>query len=97
MINRHHDKFILASAIVGANVGGYLFVKDESIKQYKLPTWALGTLIGGGVGSFLGYVSPIVIPALAIGIPGYVLANYRSSLRASQQKEEKLEVPKDHE
>jgi len=81
----HENKITVASVMVGANVGGYMFAKDQPSGWSGLSSWALGSLIGGGAGIFLGYTAPFVIPALAVAVPGYALASYHSSLQVPQQ------------
>lgn len=92
---RNHEKIVLASAVVGANVGGYLFVKDDPITKNTLPMWGLGTLIGAGAGSFVAYTAPVVIPLMAVSIPGYLLAKHHSCQQEWQPKAEIQEVQKD--
>jgi hypothetical protein len=85
-MNKFQDKIAIASVVVGANVGGYMFAKDDPNGWAGVSSWAIGSLIGGGAGIFLGYTAPFVIPALSVAVPGYALASYHSSLQASQQK-----------
>lgn len=85
----------MVSAAVGANVGGYMFTKDDPTKWSGVSSWILGSLIGGGTGLFFGYISPFAIPALSVALPGYALANYHSSRQGSTPTEEILEAQKD--
>lgn len=87
----YQDKLSLVGGIIGVNVGVYQFVKNESNKNTP-STFFAGALVGGVVGYGFGYASPILAPFSFLGIPGYLVARHRSSLRELLRKEEKQEV-----
>ena len=67
----NYDKIVLSSAAVGANVGTYSAHK-EGQKGFLVYVQYAG---GGAIfGLLAGAVSPIVLPAVAIGAPGYALS-----------------------
>jgi hypothetical protein len=91
----HQDRIALVSAAVGANIGGYMFAKDDATKWFGSSSWILGSLIGAGGGLFFGYISPFAIPAVSVALPGYILANYHSSRQGLKPTGETLEAQKD--
>lgn len=80
MTESHYDKLILGSGIIGANVGTYACTKENS-------GYIFGAVTGGFAGLVFGAVSPIVIPGILLGGPGYALAKLRSSPQESPPKE----------
>lgn len=68
----HHNNIIIASAVIGANIGGYVYTKQHT-------TYVGGVIVGGICGGIFGYASPVLVPGLLIGGPGYLLAKHHSS------------------
>jgi hypothetical protein len=80
----YHDRVVIVSGIVGANIGTYGFCSDG----VTLSRFSMGVILGGSIGAFTGLVAPIAFPLALLASPGVVVATIRSSQIESQQKEE---------
>ena len=79
-ITKHHNKFIYATTILGANVGAYVFVVDDKPQSRSIIKAWMGAIIGGGIGWGVGFLFPYSVSTSILAIPGYALAKRHSSL-----------------
>jgi len=79
-IAKHHNKFIYATTILGANVGAYVFVVDDKPQSRSIIKTCMGAIIGGGIGWGVGFLFPYAVSTSILAIPGYALAKRHSSL-----------------
>lgn len=88
ILNDNDDKLVLGGSIIGANIGVFSFIKDSP--EFNLGEYSAGVIFGGAAGACVGLLSPLIIPGLILGVPGYGIAKIHSSLQASQRKVETL-------
>jgi hypothetical protein len=79
-LQKHHDKFIYATSILGANIGAYIFVIDDKPYHRSILKTCMGAIIGGSVGWGVGFLFPYIVTSSVVALPGYALAKRRSSL-----------------
>lgn len=76
---KNYDKIMFAGAIIGANVGTYTAYKDgyDDIMSYisHAGTGAITGFLAGGV-------SPIIVPGIIIGTPGYAISRIVNRAKA---------------
>lgn len=88
----NQQNLTVAGSIIGANVGVFLF-NEEDPSVPTVAKYIAGVLIGGGAGAVVGYCSPIIVPGLFLGTPGFVASKLHSSLQESRKKVETQVAP----
>ena len=73
-IDTYADRYLMGGGVIGANVGGYLFTKDVRSSE-KTYAYITGCVIGYLGGAALTFLSPVLIPAMIVGAPGYMAAS----------------------
>lgn len=84
LVELHHDRVVIGSAVIGANIGTYGFCTD----RVTLSRFSMGVILGGSIGAFTGLVAPIAVPLALLASPGLIASVIRSSQIESQLKEE---------
>lgn len=84
IVNKYHIHMIISGGVLGANVGMYNSVSEKELVSDTVFNVVGGIVLGGMGGSLFPYFAPIAI----LSVPGYAIANFRSSLQVSPQKEE---------
>lgn len=71
LASKNHNNLMLVGSVVGANWGTFM-AHNETDGDFL--SYAGYALFGGAFGMMAGAVSPFLLPAIAIGAPGYLAA-----------------------
>jgi hypothetical protein len=79
IVSSNYENIVIGSSILGANVGTYVAAKQNSDYLFGMCSGAIGGMV-------IGVVSPVLLPGVVLGAPGYAISKLHSSLQGSQQK-----------